>query len=61
MTERLTVSAAEAAIMLGVSKPTMYRYMHTAGFPVFHIGGRSLISVDGLKAWVERQVESNAI
>lgn len=53
--EPLAVSAAEAARLLGVSKPTVYRYIHQVDFPAFRLGGRTLISVDGLKDWVRRQ------
>ena len=54
--EALAVSATEAARLLGVSKPTIYRYIHQDGFPSFKLGGRTLISVDGLKDWVRKQV-----
>ena len=53
--EPLAVSAAEAARLLGVSKPTVYKYIHQDDFPAFRLGGRTLISVDGLKDWIRRQ------
>ena len=56
--ERLTVSAPEAARMLGVSKPKIYEIMREPGFPVFKLGGRTLISVDGLRRWVDKQAGS---
>lgn len=51
----LAVSAAEAARMLDISKPSLYKLMHQQGFPSFKAGGRTLISVDGLRDWVRRQ------
>ena len=52
----LAVSAPEAARLLGVSKPVIYRYIHRDDFPSFRLGNRTLISVDGLKEWVRKQV-----
>lgn len=53
--EPLAVSLPEAARLLGVSKPTIYKYTGRADFPAFKIGGRVLVSVDGLRAWVRDQ------
>lgn len=58
--EPLAVSAPEAARLLGVSKPTIYKYMNREDFPAFKLGGRTLISVDGLRAWVKKQAEVSA-
>lgn len=55
MTNNITVSVAEAAKMLGVSRPVMYRLTRRADFPAFYVGGRLLVDVDGLKKWVRRQ------
>lgn len=55
--EPLAVSAPEAARLLGVSKPKVYELMGREDFPSFKLGGRTLISVDGLRAWVQRQAE----
>ena len=52
----LAVSAPEAARLLGVSKPVIYRYIHQDDFPSFKLGNRTLISVDGLKEGVRKQV-----
>lgn len=51
----VAVSVAKAAEMLGVSRPTVYSLIHQSGFPAFKVGNRTLISVSGLKAWVEQQ------
>lgn len=53
--EPLAVSAAEAARLLGVSKPTIYQYIHRADFPAFRLGSRTLVSVEGLRRWVAAQ------
>lgn len=53
--EPMAVSAAEAARLLGVSRPKVYELLNREDFPAFKLGGRTLISVDGLRRWVERQ------
>ena len=55
--DRVTVNAEECAILLGVSKPTVYELLHRDGFPCFKLGTRTLISVDGLRRWVQKQTE----
>lgn len=55
MADKLTYSPSEAAEVLGISRPTLYRLLHQEGFPAFSVGGRRLISAEGLRAWVERQ------
>lgn len=57
----LAVSAPEAARLLGVSKPTIYKYMNREDFPAFKLGGRTLISVEGLRVWVQKQTEVSFI
>lgn len=56
--EPIAVSAAEAARLLSVSKPTVYTLMERADFPRFRIGTRVLIPVEGLREWVRRQSEA---
>lgn len=58
--EPLAVSAPEAARLLGVSKPMVYKYLNRADFPSFKLGNRTLISVDGLREWVKKQTEVSA-
>lgn len=55
--EPLAVSAAEAARLLGVSRPTLYQLLNQEGFPSFRVGGRVLISVAGLQEWIDRQTK----
>ena len=62
MTEQmdpLAVSAPEAARLLGISKPKVYELMNRDDFPAFRIGGRTLISVEGLREWVRAQSNKN--
>lgn len=56
MTDRITLSAAEAAETLGISKTKMYEIMRRedADF-AFMLGGRRLINRSKLEAWVDRQ------
>lgn len=53
--EPMAVSALEAARLLGVSKPKIYKLMAREDFPSFKLGGRTLVSVDGLREWVRNQ------
>lgn len=55
--EPLAVSLTEAARLLGVSRPTIYRYIHRTDFPAFRLGRRTLVSVDGLRDWISKQAE----
>ena len=54
--EPLAVSAPEAARLLGVSKPTVYQMMNREDFPAFKVGARTLISVEGLRERIRKQV-----
>lgn len=58
--EPLAVSAAEAARLLGVSRPTLYQYIGRDDFPAFRLGGRVLVGVSGLQAWVDRRMKVEA-
>ena len=57
MAERLTYSPTEAAEVLGISRPLLYRMMKQTGFPAFKVGTRTLVSAEGLRAWVQAQAE----
>lgn len=56
----LAVSAAEAARLLGVSRPTLYQLLNREDFPSFRVGNRVLVSVAGLQVWIERQTKAVA-
>jgi predicted DNA-binding transcriptional regulator AlpA len=56
-TEKLLFSLSETAAALNMSRPTLYALLRTSqDFPVVQIGGRKLVSVDGLRAWIDRQI-----
>lgn len=59
--EPLAISAAEAARILDISRPTVYTLMQREDFPSFKVGNRTLISVEGLRAWVRKQAEGRCI
>ena len=56
--EPLAVSTSEAARLLGVSRPTLYQYIGRDDFPSFKLGGRVLVSVSGLREWIDRQTKA---
>ena len=59
--DRLTVSVAEAARLLSVSRPTMYEILNRADCNVdFKLGSRRLVSVAALREWVEKQTREAA-
>ena len=45
----------ETAAALGVSRPTVYTLLHRQDFPAFRVGGRTLVSAEGLREWVAAQ------
>lgn len=55
--DKLTYSPTETAQVLGVSRPTVYQLMKRTDFPAFKVGTRTLVSAEGLRAWVQAQVE----
>lgn len=55
--EKIAISVTEAAGLLGLSRPTVYKLMHRSGFPVLHIGRRTLIHRKKLEEWAAKQAE----
>ena len=55
--EPVAVSVTETARLLGVSRPVVYQLLNRSDFPAFKLGNRTLVSVEGLKAWVKYQAE----
>lgn len=53
--EPVAVNITQAAQLLGVSRPTLYRLARTPGFPVVHLGGCTRVLVDDLRAWARQQ------
>ena len=58
--DKLAYSLTETAQVLGISRPTVYALIKQPGFPVFQIGGRKLVSVEGLRDWIRSQTEVSA-
>lgn len=53
--EKLALSVADTAELLSISPPTVYELMRRADFPAFKLGKRTLVSRQGLEAWVQNQ------
>lgn len=56
--KKLTLNISETAEVLGVSRPVAARLTHRADFPAFRVGGRVLISAEGLREWIRKQANS---
>lgn len=59
-TERLAVSPAEAAELLGVSRPTVYLLLDTGIIRSVKCGTRRLISVASLEAYIDGDTRRDA-
>ncbi|MBE6714890.1 MAG: helix-turn-helix domain-containing protein [Ruminococcaceae bacterium] len=55
--EKLTLTIAEAAELVGVSTSKMYQLARIKGFPAIRVGKRVLVSAKKLPIWVEEQAE----
>lgn len=51
----IAVKPAEAAALLGVSKPVLYQMMGRTDFPSFKEGARCLIPVRELRDWAGKR------
>lgn len=61
-TDKLAISVSEAAVLLGVSRPTMYHILARSDcFAGFKVGTRTLVSVAALRDWVSSQTGGAAI
>lgn len=56
--QKLTVTPAEAAKMIGVSRPVVYDLCHSGDLPCIQIGRRILIPIDRLRMWLN---ETNVV
>ncbi len=61
MSQKITLSPAEVAEALGVSRPMVYQLLHQEGFPAFKLGTRTLVSAEGLREWVAKQTGNGGI
>ena len=48
---RIAFSVQEAANLLGINKPTLYRFIHTGQLPSYRIGRRRLIRAESLDSF----------
>lgn len=55
--EKLMLSVGEAGKYLGIGRTLAYQLSRSEGFPVLTIGKRVLVSVEGLKSWINKKVE----
>lgn len=53
--EKLTMTVAEMAEQLNISKPKAYDLARSAGFPAIFLGRRIIVPVDKFKEWVNDQ------
>ena len=56
--DKISVSVEEAAKLLGVSRPTIYKLIHRGDFPFFKIEGRTMIHKAKLEQWADAQLLS---
>lgn len=61
VTVPVAVSVTTAAELLGISERGMKDLVHQAGFPSFKLGGRVLVSYEGLREWVAARITETAI
>lgn len=57
--EPLAVTMTQAAQLLNVSRPTLYRLAKTPDFPVVHLGGCTRVLVDDLREWAQQQIRED--
>ena len=58
--EKLTMTVEEAGKVLGISRPTAYKLVQRADFPVVRVGHRLLVSTEGLREWVKKEAGAGA-
>jgi excisionase family DNA binding protein len=54
--ERVCITPAEAAEMLGISRAALYRVMRGADFPLIRVGRSPRIPIAALHRWVDSQL-----
>ena len=57
----LFLNAKTVAEVLGISMAGAYELLHQEAFPVLRIGSRLVVPKEEFLAWVEEQIEGNAI
>ena len=53
--DRILITVTEAARLLSVSRPTIYKWSRVAGFPAVKIGGCTRIVASDLIEWAKAQ------
>lgn len=56
---KILIGIKEAAKMVNLSLPTMYKLAYSDGFPSIRVGKRILINVEGLQRWANEQCGHN--
>ena len=57
--DKLTLSATEAAQVLGVSRTKVYELLRREDFPTIMLGGRRLINAARLQEWLDKQTRGH--
>lgn len=52
--DKVCVGIKEAAEMIGVSLPTMYKLAVLEDFPHVYVGKRIIISIEGIFRWLDK-------
>ena len=53
-----TLSVAQAARVVGISRARMYELVKIKGFPCIQIGRRLLVSTKGLERWLDEKAQA---
>lgn len=56
---KILIGIKEAAKMVNVSLPTMYKLAYSAGFPSIRVGKRILVNREGLQRWADEQCKNS--
>jgi excisionase family DNA binding protein len=54
--ERVCITPAEAAEMLGISRAALYRVMRGSDFPLIRVGRSPRIPIRALHSWVDSKL-----
>ena len=60
MTDRLLLRPSEAGEAIGVSRSKAYKLIAAGKIPSVKVAAAFLVPVDGLKAWINRQVKEQS-
>ena len=57
--DKVVLSMAELAAVMGIGRSKAYELAHQSGFPMVRLGRRVVIPVEALKAWLEKQANND--